>query len=88
MKRKVDRVWVLPGGMRLEPDKNFAIIEFYVDRQGNLLDTPKVVQQASDPALSESGLRALLLAAPLPPLPETYGENTLRVLYRFEPQGM
>jgi hypothetical protein len=83
VKRKVDRVWVLPSGIRLETDKNVAIVEFWVDRRGQLLGPPKVVQQASDLALGVSGVRAIQLSAPLPPVPEGYAQNKVCVKYRF-----
>lgn len=70
VQRKVYRVYTVPGGVRMTEDKNEALVAFTVDRNGNLLAKPKIIQHASDKSLGQSGLRAILAAAPLPPLPE------------------
>ncbi len=83
LQRKVERVWTIPDGLLLTPENNFAEVEFWIDRAGNLLDTPKVVKAASDPALGESGVQAILLAAPFPPLPAAFDRNSLAIVYVF-----
>ena len=83
VKRKVERYWTLPSGIRLDKAENEAVVVFWVDRRGNLTGLPTIAQAASDPALGESGVRAIRLAAPFPPLPDDYRESEVQVSYVF-----
>lgn len=83
LQRKVESVWVMPEGMLLPADNRFAEVEFWVDRAGNLQDTPRVVKEAGDPALGESGVRAIMMAAPFPPLPDAFERTSLAIVYVF-----
>ncbi len=80
---KVEKNWIMPEGLRLDASGNQAVVSFWVDRQGNLLEQPKVVKPASDPALGESGVQAILNAVPLPPLPDDFKALEQEVLYGF-----
>ncbi|MFO7974314.1 MAG: TonB family protein [Candidatus Hydrogenedentota bacterium] len=83
VQRKVTKYWEVPGGIRIDPKNNQAKISFWVDRKGNLIGEPVVIQHANHVALAQSGLRALKLAAPFPPLPDTYIEPEVQVVYTF-----
>ena len=83
VQRKVTKYWEVPGGIRIDPNNNQAKIAFWVDRQGNLIGKPEVVQHANDSALAQSGLRAVQLATPFPQLPDTYMEPEVQVIYTF-----
>ncbi len=83
VKRKVETAWIVPDGIRIIVGNNQAIVSFWVDRFGNLLGEPTVVKEASDPELAQSGLMAVKLAAPFPPLPETFKESKVEVHYVF-----
>ena len=83
LQRKVEKVWAVPGGIKLDAKNSEAWVSFWVDRNGNLLGTPEIVKAAADPALGESGVQAILAAAPLPPLPIDYKEEEQQVIYVF-----
>ncbi|HIJ66465.1 MAG TPA: hypothetical protein HPP77_11005 [Candidatus Hydrogenedentes bacterium] len=83
VQRKVERYWLVPSGIRMDGDKNEAVVVFWVNRRGNLLGEPEVVQEAADPALGKSGVHAIQLAAPFPPLPDEYAESQVQVSYVF-----
>jgi len=83
VQRKVEKYWEVPPGIRLDLDNNEAEVAFWVGRDGDLLGEPQVVKHASDTALGESGVRAIKLSAPLPPLPEDYEEPEQQVVYVF-----
>jgi TonB family protein len=83
VQRKVERVWTTPGGVSMNADENTAVVTFFVDRNGNLMDEPIITQHASDPAIGESGLRAIKASAPFPPLPDGYPRMEQLVEYEF-----
>jgi TonB family protein len=82
VQRKVEKFWQPPAGLRLDVE-NQAVISFWVDRQGNLIGKPEIVKAAADAELGETGVRAILLAAPLPPLPEDFKGQEQQVIYVF-----
>jgi len=81
---KVEKFWQIPAGVRVGGAGNEAIVTFMVDRQGNLIEKPQVVKEADDLELGESGVRAIELAAPLPPLPEDLKAFEQEVIYVFK----
>lgn len=83
VQHKVEKYYRVPPGVRLDLENNTAEVAFWVDRNGNLLGKPEVVREASDPALGVSGVRAIELAAPLPPLPEDFRQPEQQVIYEF-----
>jgi colicin import membrane protein len=82
VQKKVEKFWQTPSGIDLKGD-NQALVSFWVDRQGNLVKKPEVVKAAGDAILGESGVRAIELAAPLPPLPVDFKEQQQEVIYTF-----
>jgi len=82
VQRKVLKVWQEPAGVRLAPGQNQVLVTFWVDRQGNIIGQPQVSQPA-DPLLDESGINAILAAAPLPPLPEDFPGMEQQVVFGF-----
>ena len=83
VQRKVEKYWTVPGGLRIREDSDEALISFWVNRDGILIGRPEIMKHGSDKALAESGVRAILRAAPLPPLPPEYGEEEQQVVYAF-----
>ncbi len=83
VQRKVERLWAAPAGIRMNTEETEAKVEFWVNRRGRLIQGPAVIQHAADRSLGESGVRAIRLAAPLPPLPETFSGSRQRVVYSF-----
>jgi colicin import membrane protein len=80
---KVEKYWQAPPGIRLDLENNQAEIAFWVDKQGNLIGEPEIMKRSGDPALDESGVRAIKLSAPLPPLPDDYAKSEQQVVYVF-----
>jgi hypothetical protein len=83
VQRKIEGIWVVPGGIRLDAEDAVAEVEFWVDRNGSLLSTPVVIKEASDPRVGESGVRAIRLANPVSPLPDKFKKDKQRVVYAF-----
>ncbi|MCA1901123.1 MAG: TonB C-terminal domain-containing protein [Candidatus Hydrogenedens sp.] len=86
VQRKIESVWVVPEGIKIDPENNVAEVSFWVNRQGQLIETPRVTKEASDPELGESGIRAILLAAPFPRFPDGFAKDEQLVVYAFSLQ--
>ncbi len=86
VQRKIDSVWVVPEGIKVDAENNVAEVSFWVNREGQLVEPPKVTKEASDPELGESGVRAIMLAAPFPKLPDNYPNDEQLVVYSFSLQ--
>jgi TonB family protein len=67
----------------MDDKENVAEVSFWVDSNGNLLGEPTVTKPAADPALGQSGINAIKLAAPFPPLPEGYPHPEQMIVYGF-----
>ena len=83
VQRKVEKYWAVPGGISLTEANREVRISFWVARDGTLLGRPKILRDAKDPALGESGIRSILMAEPLPPLPMEYKQKQQQVVYVF-----
>lgn len=83
VQRKVEKFWQIPGGIRLTAANREVHISFWVDRNGKLLGKLEIVKDAADPALGASGIRAIMAAIPLPPLPNEFKGNEQQVVYVF-----
>jgi len=83
VQRKVEKYWAVPSGIRITDAENEAVVSFWVDRSGHLIGEPTVVKNAVDESLAESGVRAIQLAEPLPPLPDDFPEPEQQVVYVF-----
>jgi TonB family protein len=77
----------LPGGVRIDPRENEAVISFWVGKTGRIIGAPEVIKHAADPKVAQSAVRAILDSAPFPPLPDNYTETEAHVLYTFVPAG-
>ncbi|NLN92140.1 MAG: TonB C-terminal domain-containing protein [Candidatus Hydrogenedens sp.] len=86
VQRKVEGVWAVPPGIMMDPANNIAEVSFWVDRYGDLIGTPVVTKHATDPVLGESGVNAIMLARPFPPLPDGYPQVEQLVVYAFKLQ--
>ena len=81
VKRKVEARWAVPSGLRIAA--NEALVSFWVDRRGNLIGEPEIIQHAEDRAVGDSALLAVKLAAPFPPLPSSFREPEFNVIIVF-----
>ncbi len=76
-------MWAIPAGIRMDDDENVAEVSFWVNSDGRVLGTPQVTKHAADRALGESGVHAIMLSDPFPPLPEGYPHQEQLVVYAF-----
>jgi protein TonB len=81
MRQKIASVWQVPAGS--EGVERFAVVYFRVHRDGNI--THVAVEQASGVFLfDQSCQRAVLQAAPFPPLPREYDDEYVGVHFSFK----
>ena len=81
--RNVSRVWSVPGGIKVTKDGEEALVSFWVSRDGSLIGQPEILSEGPNRALAESGVRAVLAAAPFPPFPPDYKESEQQVIFGF-----
>lgn len=84
VQRNVLRYWNAPGGVSVG---NRTIISFTVSRDGQLLGEPQVAEPSGDAALDASGIQAVKVAAPYPPLPVGFSGSQQEVLFVFTVAG-
>ncbi len=84
---KVEKTWRLPGGVRIDPSDNEAVVSFWVSKTGQIIGTPEIVKNAADPMVGRSAVEAVREAAPFPPLPDNYADTEAHVIYTFVPAG-
>ena len=70
------------GGLRTAP---LVVVTFDILRDGSVRNV-KLAQSSGNPSLDFSAQRAVLDAAPFPPLPSTYERNEANVELRFQLQ--
>ena len=80
---KVEKNWQIPSGLQLGGTRNEATVSFWVDKNGNLIGKPEIMKESSDPELAQSGMQAILLSVPLPPLPQDFPALEQQVIYVF-----
>lgn len=81
MRQKIASVWQVPSGS--EGVERFAVVYFRVHRDGNI--THVSVEQASGVFLfDQSCQRAVMQAAPFPPLPREYDNEYVGVHFSFK----
>lgn len=81
MRNKIASVWQVPAGS--EGVERFAVVYFRVHRDGNI--THVSVEQASGVFLfDQSCQRAVIQAAPFPPLPRDYDNEYVGVHFSFK----
>ena len=80
---KIQSLWNYPG----EKDKELkTVITIKINRGGALLDY-WIEKKSKAKFFDDSALRAIEKAAPFPPLPEEYNENSIEMGIRFCPGG-
>lgn len=86
LKRRVDQEWQVPSGISSNAGLK-AEISFRVDRKGNLIGQPKIVQGSSNSEFDDAGVKTILKVAPFPPLPDDYKGDEQAVIYVFRLEG-
>ena len=68
VQRLIQSRWVMPSNLR---GRGLATsLELNLSASGGLMGTPKVIRSSGDPTFDDNAVRALFLAAPLPPVAE------------------
>lgn len=80
--RKLNAVWEAPPLNYGNPVTEVVIL-FLLRRDGSLKSAPRIEQSSGNVYFDQAALRAVLRAAPFPPLPNSYYGDSLTVHYRF-----
>ena len=85
VKRKVDRAWhgKVPPGLSLDAAEIKVRVGFWVNRNGEIIDDPVIVDGSFDLNLRESCIQAIKESLPLPPFPDTFTEAEQYITYVF-----
>lgn len=85
VKRKVDRAWKnkVPAGITLDSPEMVVRVGFWVNRSGELIENPIVLDGAIDPGLRMSCIQAIKDSIPLPPFPDGFNEAEQYITYVF-----
>ncbi|MCD4654197.1 TonB family protein [bacterium] len=82
MKNKISENWIPPFGSVSSEESKRVVVMFRVDRSGRIF-SPEVEESSDDDLLDQSALRAVIVSAPFPPLPEGYPDASLGVHFGF-----
>lgn len=80
---KIQSLWIYPGNTKRDL---LTLITIKINKQGVLIDY-WIEKKSKDPLFDKSALRAVEKAAPLPPLPADYNEDSIEIGLRFCPGG-
>lgn len=80
---KIQSLWIYPGSS----DKSLrTVITIKINKAGALMDY-WIEKKSKDRTFDESAIKAIEKAAPLPPLPADYNEDSIEIGLRFCPGG-
>lgn len=80
---KIQSLWNYPGSADKELE---TVITIEINRGGALMDY-WIEKRSKSKFFDDSALRAIEKAAPFPPLPEEYNEESIEIGFRFCPGG-
>jgi protein TonB len=83
MRQKIATTWEVPPGS--EGFERNAVVYFRIHRNGSVSNV-NVEQSSTLPLFDRSCQRAIIEAAPMPPLPREYGEEYIGVHFTFQYQ--
>jgi TonB family protein len=83
LQRKLDQSWNPPPLQYGNPVIEVVIL-FTLDRRGSLNSQPRIEQSSGNAFFDQAALRAVLRAAPFPPFPDGFHEESLIVHYKFQ----
>jgi outer membrane biosynthesis protein TonB len=85
VKRKVDRAWhgKVPPGLSLDAAELKVRVGFWVNRNGEVIEDPVIVDGSLDTTLRASCIQAIKECLPLPPFPDTFTEAEQYITYVF-----
>ncbi|MBI5116564.1 TonB C-terminal domain-containing protein [Candidatus Poribacteria bacterium] len=84
IRRKVWQNWIEPRHVLTDGVHARVVIRFEIGRDGGFVAPPEVFETSNVPLVDQSGYRAVLRAAPFPPLPESYRGNIMGIRFGFE----
>ena len=80
---KIQSLWIFSGDVDKE---RLTLVTIKINKAGVLIDY-WIEQKSGDRQFDDSALRAVEKAAPLPPLPDDFNEESLEIGLRFCPGG-
>lgn len=86
VRRKITDSWDPPGDRMISGRANRVLVRFRIHRDGRVTGV-EVEGGSGTPGLDASTRRAIDLAKPFPPLPDTYEGESLDVAVRFTVEG-
>jgi TonB family protein len=84
LRRKVRQNWIEPRYLLAPGSYARVVIRCEIGRDGTLASDPKVYESSTIPDFDQSGYRAVIRAAPFPPLPESLQRNVMGIRFSFE----
>ena len=85
VRSKISSRWRPPAQGFIGTDEKAVVVHFRILRDGSVLK-PTIEKSSGIDLLDQSALRAVLDAAPLPPLPDLYDNPWLGIHLRFVPK--
>ena len=76
---RIDKQWQMP----IAASDRTCQVAFQIDRTGVVRD-PQIERSSDDSLFDQSALRAVVYASPLPPLPDAFPSNSLKVHFKFD----
>ncbi|MBI2567189.1 MAG: TonB family protein [Candidatus Schekmanbacteria bacterium] len=83
LRRKIAANWVPPVGGVMPGHQLRCVVYFRISRQG-AVDNVEIEESSGLSPMDMSALRAVLSAAPMPPLPYAFTGNTIGIHFSFE----
>jgi protein TonB len=84
VRRKVWQNWIEPAHVVPAGYNARVVIRFELGRNGEFISEPVVLKSSHVSLFDQSGYRAVIRAAPFPPLPDGYTGERLGVQFGFE----
>jgi len=82
MKNRISENWIPPFGSVKSKESIRVVIKFRIDHTGRVF-SHEIEESSGDTLLDQSALRAVIVSAPFPPLPDGYRDASLGVHFGF-----
>jgi protein TonB len=82
VQKRVEQLWNPPAGIDV-PRGTKVVIAFVASREGGKPGAVEIIQPSGSPMLDDLARRAILRLETIPPIPESFPEDRLKVSYEF-----
>lgn len=83
VRRGIWSQWLDPGSLLDLDELARVIVRFELGREGQVVSGPTVLEGSGNALFDQSGVRAVLRAAPFPPMPAEHPDGTLGIRFTF-----